>query len=80
MFWWSENGDGGVGVMMKEELCDVVEVIMVGVRVIVVGFWRGDVECWGCRRAINFLEHVMKAVVRVYNIGHCGIVTIGVMC
>ena len=50
--WWSGIGDGvgGVGVMVKEELCEkVVEVRMVGDRVTtVVVVFEEDVLWWIC--------------------------------
>ena len=52
-FWWSGDGVGGVGVMMKEELCEkVVEARRVGVRVmaVVLVFEEGcaDADLWDC--------------------------------
>ena len=49
--WWSEKGDGvgGVGVMVKEELCEkVVEIRMVSNRVMTVVVFEEDVLRWTC--------------------------------
>ena len=50
--WWSGNGDGGVGVMVKEELCEkVVEVRRVSDIVVTLVVFEEDVQRLICEYA-----------------------------